>query len=526
MAGRFTQLGYAGARFRFGEGGHGWGASLDERFEWMKGFSLNARPPRVRLKTDGYRHGRAYWVELTRMESRMKNAFIDIEVVSPAEISLHAAEGVERMRLDLRGLGLVRDVARLTWAEGDTRRGVDLPEPTPDSVELVRSGAGWAVYTPPGPEREAQWPPSKKLGLEGPIYDCFREPFLIVVGTTAKDGHYRRVVREEAGRLARNWRSRFQCWPPIKDDSEVTEEDIRSRSLVLFGGPGENSVAARALATGRLPVSFGEGSVTLNGKTFAGDDIGVKLCYPNPLAPDRMLVLFAATGVAGMWQSVHRFGNWFDWMPLSNLEWCDWCVFDSKTQELETMLDVGFFDEDWRPSDALRWGPIESWRARAERRILPRHDGPPKGDTVRLSELWPESIDTLRGNVRIDRSMNGGPLCIGRTPQPFGLGVWIESAVTYDLDGAFRRFTVDFGIDAEGQETTSAARAETERTVFEVLADGKVLERRTGVSFGDPPGSFDLDVTGVRHLTLRALRSSPKGWLYGPVCWGSPTLRR
>jgi hypothetical protein len=44
------------------------------------------------------------------------------------------------------------------------------------------------------------------------------------------------------------------------------------------------------------------------------------------------------------------------------------------------------------------------------------------------------------------------------------------------------------------------------------------------VRFGDEPGRFAVDVTGVKSLTLRVLRESAEGWLYGPVTWGEPVL--
>jgi dienelactone hydrolase len=50
MAGRLKQLGYPNVGFRSDEaGGHGWGASVEERFEWMKQFRSPALPSRVRL---------------------------------------------------------------------------------------------------------------------------------------------------------------------------------------------------------------------------------------------------------------------------------------------------------------------------------------------------------------------------------------------------------------------------------------------------------------------------------------------
>jgi hypothetical protein len=41
---------------------------------------------------------------------------------------------------------------------------------------------------------------------------------------------------------------------PIKNDTEVTEADVRDKHLILFGDPGSNSWIAKALP--HLPVSW------------------------------------------------------------------------------------------------------------------------------------------------------------------------------------------------------------------------------------------------------------------------------
>ena len=51
MAGRLAQLGY-NARFRAGEGGHGWGDTTVRRYRWLRKFRLDSKPKRVRFKRE------------------------------------------------------------------------------------------------------------------------------------------------------------------------------------------------------------------------------------------------------------------------------------------------------------------------------------------------------------------------------------------------------------------------------------------------------------------------------------------
>lgn len=527
MAGRLAQLGYADVRLRTGQGGHGWGASLEERFQWMLPFRRPERPERVRIKTADLRHGSAYWAEITRLADRMKMAELDVKVAAPDRVEVTKCENIERFGLDLGRFELAKNAVLaidgqtlhllVAWGEVFNVREVVVEKTDGRWSARLRATASRSDDSNPA------FPPPKRAGLEGPIHDAFRDPFLVVIGTTAADEFERAVVREEAERWRRQWRRRFQCWPPCKEDREVTDADIAAKNLVLFGGPAANSITARVNA--KLPARIEGNAVIVGEKHHEGGDLGLKLCHPNPLNPERLVVLQAATSWRGMWQMSHRFGNWFDWMPLDNRDWFDFCVFDDRSTGFETFLDVGFFDEDWQLARANRWGALPDWRERSAPRRYPQHRRAPAGaQELRLSDLWPRQIDTAKGPLQIDRSFNGQALRIGQHGQSHGLGQWIESAVCYDLDGRWRSLRLSVGIDGEGQTAISSARRATERPVFEVWGDGRLLALRRGVAFGDAPESVVADVTGVRSLALRVLRSSPEGWLYGPVTWGEPVL--
>lgn len=90
---------------------------------------------------------------------------------------------------------------------------------------------------------------------------------------------------------------------------------------------------------------------------------------------------------------------------------------------------------------------------------------------------------------------DGGPLRLGGTTYDKGLGVHALSEVTVDLDGAYDRFTAWAGIDEEKPDKGSVD--------FEVIGDGEVLARSGVLGPADAVYAFDVDVRGVRQLTLR-----------------------
>ena len=53
---------------------------------------------------------------------------------------------------------------------------------------------------------------------------------------------------------------------PLKDDTEVTPQDLQGRNLVLFGDPASNSLIAQALPG--LPLRWTKDKVTLDGQEY------------------------------------------------------------------------------------------------------------------------------------------------------------------------------------------------------------------------------------------------------------------
>lgn len=123
------------------------------------------------------------------------------------------------------------------------------------------------------------------------------------------------------------------------------------------------------------------------------------------------------------------------------------------------------------------------------------------GCATYLSDLTPanykfEPFLDLDWPLRNDRNVSGGFLTLRGGEYPKGLGVHSRSAVTYRLDGKYRRFHAVLGIDDDTGGKGSA--------VFEVLVDGKRAYKSEVLTGTSAPVVLDrLDVSGGKLLTLR-----------------------
>jgi hypothetical protein len=131
---------------------------------------------------------------------------------------------------------------------------------------------------------------AKKHGLQGPIDDAFMSRFLMVrpTGTPLHE----QVGAWAAGEMKHavtHWRSQFRGDAPVKDDANVTDDDIKAANLILWGDPSSNKVLAKI--ADKLPVKWTKDGVTVGDKTYpAGTHVPV-LIYPNPLNPAKYVVL-------------------------------------------------------------------------------------------------------------------------------------------------------------------------------------------------------------------------------------------
>jgi hypothetical protein len=112
-----------------------------------------------------------------------------------------------------------------------------------------------------------------------------------------------------------------------------------------------------------------------------------------------------------------------------------------------------------------------------------------------LAEVSEEGAFGVVWPHRVDSDLDGGPLMLGGQRHAHGLTVHSKAQLSWDLGAAYERFHALVGIaDAIAPEGDCQAALE---------GDGKVLWSRERVSGGDKPHAVDLDIAGVRRLTLR-----------------------
>ncbi|MFM8360999.1 MAG: prolyl oligopeptidase family serine peptidase [Verrucomicrobiota bacterium] len=204
------------------------------------------------------------------------------------------------------------------------------PREAAGRVWLVKTDRGWQTA---GPGATAG---QKRPGLQGPIDDAFLDSFLVVTpGGRAAHPAVGTWVDHSWRQFTNQWRAQFRGAVRCKPDREVTEADLRSHHLVLWGDPDSNRLLARMQR--RLPVSWDRAEVRVGDRRYpAGRHVPV-LIAPNPLHPERYVVVNAG----------HTFADWNGTNARQTPRLPDWAVLEL-TNGPARVVAADFFDENWR----------------------------------------------------------------------------------------------------------------------------------------------------------------------------------
>jgi pimeloyl-ACP methyl ester carboxylesterase len=271
---------------------------------------LDPAPREVRFVTWTLKYNRCFWVELLALKEHYVRAEVKARLVDGA-VEIDEPRNVRR-------LAIHAPASRVRIGKSE------IPGRTPAVFE-VREGT-WRVAE--------GLPDGKRPGLQGPIDDAFSAPFLCVRGTGAPwNPDVQGWADARLRRFADEWRDWFRGELPVKKDTEVTDEDVKGRHLILFGDPGSNAWMAKALP--KLPVAWTRDAVELRGRKHPAAGHAPVLICAGALHPDRYVVL----------NSGHTFSpqelkiNYLFFPRLG-----DWAVMKADG----TVVDSGVFDENWK----------------------------------------------------------------------------------------------------------------------------------------------------------------------------------
>ncbi len=188
----------------------------------------------------------------------------------------------------------------------------------------------------------------KSPGRYGPMKQAMFSPFVLVYGTRG-DAATTDVLIHLARLDAFQWWRRGNGFVEVLPDTEVTPAVVADYNLVLLGGAAENSVTGSIDRL--LPIRSGRGSLELGETVFHGPGLAAEFVYPNPLNPEKLVVINQGTDLEGLelltfMRTVYAGAG----LP-------DFVVFDGEISRRGWggITAAGFFDSAWEMDPGLMY---------------------------------------------------------------------------------------------------------------------------------------------------------------------------
>lgn len=285
-------------------------------------------PKQMRFVTWTLKYSHCHWFELLGLGKHYERAEFRATVRDGDDLDVSEVRNVTRFAIH-------RPVAKMHIV------GVEIALPPHKADEVLVFTKASNSWHCDGPLSETTLT-GKRPGLQGPIDDAFATPFLCVRGTGEPwNAEIDAWAQQNLKRFEYEWARYMRGNLPVKDDTQITEADVRDKHLILFGDPGSNSWIAKALP--KLPVTWTRDEMRLGEqKQSSADHAPVFICA-NPLASNRYLVI----------NSGHTFHEKefaaFNYLLFPRLG--DWAVMKV---DAEVPVAAGYFDEEWRKAELVR----------------------------------------------------------------------------------------------------------------------------------------------------------------------------
>ena len=203
-------------------------------------------PKHIRFVTWTLKFSRCHWIEVLGLAEHYQRAEIDARIDGDGSITLAEPQNITRFAIyppAVPGKGGSVTIA-----------GTRIALPAPDSgtarpIVFEKRDGSWICRG----ALDSVTLTGKRPGLQGPIDDAFARPFLCVRGTgKAWNPAVASWADANLKRFADEWRRHYHGYLPVKNDTEVTEDDVRHSNLILFGDPGSNLWIGKVLP--QLPI--------------------------------------------------------------------------------------------------------------------------------------------------------------------------------------------------------------------------------------------------------------------------------
>ena len=299
---------------------------VDAKLNEWSARGIDRTPLPVQFVTYTLRYNRMHWLTVDGLKNHWDEARV---VIKPADGGLEvSAKNVAAFTLQMP-----RANPHFRQVKFDT--GVVIPLETYKATRsFVLDGTTWKAGELTGLR--------KKHGLQGPIDDAFMDSFVFVKpSNTCRSEAIDKWVKSEFDHAVTHWRQQMRGDAVVKLDSEITEQDIASSNLVLWGDAQANKVLAKIVD--KLPIRWTADRIVAGDRSFDGGHHALIAVYPNPLNPEKYVVLNSSF-------------TYREYDYLNNARQVpklpDWAVVDVRTPPNSRfpgkIADADFFNEQWQ----------------------------------------------------------------------------------------------------------------------------------------------------------------------------------
>jgi dienelactone hydrolase len=292
-------------------------------------------PERVRFVTYTTRYADFAHGVINALEQHYEKAVVE---------SRWTTDGVEITTANIAALTLLRRSQPLPQRVKIDGQQLAIPQANAASFAFLEKQQGkWAIADRDQWLKTLRKRSSDHGGLQGPIDDAFMARFVAVPPATA--GFHERSDRFSTAALqqfAALWDRYFRGQLPVADAQHIDANTIAQHNLILFGDPASNPLIAQVLP--KLPITWTKEKLVVNGIEYDAQKHLPMLIYPNPLNPNRYVVI----------NSGHTFKE-ADLKGTNALlypRWGDWAVIQptptDKDPAAYAVLAAGLFDEKWQ----------------------------------------------------------------------------------------------------------------------------------------------------------------------------------
>lgn len=290
-------------------------------------------PEQVFVQTRTTDYGRQKWVAIEGLETHWKEARVD--AVRQGDAMELKTDNVTRLSLNLFGSGWRIAQVKIDGAMLQSPAGGAVPT----QIVLEKQNSGWKWLAGDTSRIEGL---RKQSGLCGPIDAAFMSRFVVVrPGQPSKNPRLQTWIDFELEHFLTRWKGLMRGAAVVKRDAEVTEQDIRDCNLILWGDFESNSVLKR-LAGSQFPLRWSAEEIQIGSAKASAVDHAPALIYPNPLNPERYVVVNSGL----TFREAHDRTN-----SQQNPKLPDWALIDlrqSPSAEAPGKITAaGFFGERW-----------------------------------------------------------------------------------------------------------------------------------------------------------------------------------